>query len=82
MSPTESIASQFPGDEVPSGELWLADLDSRGSRALTSSAGYLSPVFLPGTKDILALQGTDAVRVPAGGGECRRQWKLARVRKG
>jgi hypothetical protein len=58
-----------PGDEVTSGELWLADLDSRSTRALTSSVGYRSPVFLPGSDDILALQGADVVRVPSRGGE-------------
>jgi hypothetical protein len=58
-----------PGDEVTSGELWLADLDSRSTRALTSGAGYRSPVFMPGTNDVLALQGTDVVRIPSRGGE-------------
>lgn len=56
-------------EEVTSGELWVADLNSRTARALTSSTGWRSPVFLPGTKDVLALRGTDVVRVPSAGGE-------------
>jgi Tol biopolymer transport system component len=58
-----------PGDEITSGELWLGDLDSKTTRALTSGAGYRSPVFLSGTKDVLALRGTDVMQVSSAGGE-------------
>jgi hypothetical protein len=58
-----------PGDEVTSGELWLGDLDAKTTRALTSSAGYRSPVFLSGTKDVLALRGSDVIRISSAGGD-------------
>jgi hypothetical protein len=57
-----------PGDEVVSGELWIADLDSKSTRAITPDAGYRSPVFMPGMKDVLALRGSDVLRVPSAGG--------------
>jgi hypothetical protein len=70
-----------PGDEVQSGQLWLADLDSGNTRALTSSAGYRSPVFLPGTNDLLALQGTDLVRIPSRGGESKKLYSVDAIVK-
>ena len=65
-----------PGDEVTSGELWLGDLDSKTTRALTSSTGYRSPVFLAGTKDVLALRGSDVMQVLSGGGEGKRLYSV------
>jgi len=56
-----------PGDEVISGELWLADLQVKSTRALASDAGYRSPIFWMGSKDILVLRGTEVVRVPSTG---------------
>jgi hypothetical protein len=70
-----------PGDEVTSGELWVADLNSRTTRALTSSAGWRSPVFLPGTNEVLALRGTDAVRVPFSGGEGKKLYSIDAIVK-
>ena len=70
-----------PGDEVTSGELWVADLNSRTTRALTSSAGWRSPVFLPGTKDVLALRGTDVVRLPSGSGEGKKLYSVDAIVK-
>jgi hypothetical protein len=70
-----------PGDEVTSGELWLGDLDSKGTRALASSAGYRSPVFLAGTKDVLAMRGNDVVQIPSGGGEGKTLYSLDDVIK-
>jgi hypothetical protein len=60
-----------PGDEVVSGQLWLADLNSQTTHALTSGDGYRSPIFLKGTKDVLAIRGSDVVQIPAFGGEGR-----------
>jgi hypothetical protein len=58
-----------PGDEVKSGQIWLADLDSKKQRSLTSDGRYRSPVFVPGSGNILALRGTDLVQIsPSGGG--------------
>jgi hypothetical protein len=70
-----------PEDEVTSGELWLGDLDSKVTRALTSNAGYRSPVFLAGTKDVLALRGKDVVQVPSGGREGKTLYTLEDVLK-
>jgi hypothetical protein len=70
-----------PGDEVTSGELWLVDLDSKSTRPLTSGGGYRSPVFMSGTDDVLALQGTDVVRIPSRGGEGKRLYSVNAIVK-
>lgn len=70
-----------PGDEVTTGELWLADLQARTTRALTPSAGYRSPIFLAGSGDVLALRGTDVVRVPNAGGEGKKLYSIDRILK-
>jgi len=70
-----------PGDEVTSGELWLVDLDSKSTRPLTSGAGYRSPVFISGTNDVLALQGTDVVRIPSRGGEGKKLYSVNAILK-
>jgi hypothetical protein len=57
-----------PGDEVVTGQLWIADLNSKSTRKLTSSGGYRSPVFVPGSSDVVALKGHDIVRVKASDG--------------
>src|ERR1700686_480803 len=58
-----------PGDGVDSGELWLADLQAKTKRQLTSSEGYRSPILLLGNKDVLALRGSEVIRMPTAGGE-------------
>jgi hypothetical protein len=70
-----------PGDEVNNGQLWVADLNSQTTRALTSGDGYRSPVFLTGTKEVLALRGSDVVQVPAVGGEGRKLYSVAGIVK-
>jgi hypothetical protein len=70
-----------PGDEVTSGELWLTDLQARTTRALTSSDGYRSPIFLAGNKDVLALRGTEVVRVPSAGGEGKKLYSVDGILK-
>lgn len=65
-----------PGDEVVAGQIWLASPDFGQPRQLTVKGGYRSPVFIPVTNDILALAGTDVVRVPHAGGNARRLFKL------
>jgi len=68
-------------NEITSGELWLANLDSKRTSALTSGAGYRSPVFLAGTKEVLALRGSDVMQVPAGGGEGKRLYAVTAISK-
>jgi hypothetical protein len=58
-----------PGDEVTSGQLWLADFQAKTTRQLTSSEDYRSPIFLAGNKDVLALRGSEVVRSPRAGGD-------------
>ncbi len=70
-----------PGDEVTSGGLWVADLRSGGTRALTSVGGYRSPVFLPGANDVLALRGSDVMQVPLAGGDGKKLYSVASVTK-
>jgi hypothetical protein len=52
-----------PGDEIERGQIWVADLAGGKTRKLTSSGGFRSPVFLPERNDVLALKGTNVVRV-------------------
>jgi hypothetical protein len=54
-----------PGDEVTTGQLWLAELDRGKTRATTAAAGYSSPIFIMGSRDILALKGTEIWLFPA-----------------
>jgi len=70
-----------PGDEVRSGDLWLANLDTGATRALTSGGGYRSPVFLAGTANILALRGNDVVEVPSAGGEAKKLYSSDSILK-
>ena len=70
-----------PGDEVVSGELWLADLQAKTTRALTSGGGYRSPTFLAGNKDVLALRGTEVVRVPIAGGADKKLYSVDGILK-
>lgn len=65
-----------PGDQVTSGQLWLADLQTKTTRALASSDGYHSPIFLAGTREILALHGTDVVQIQAVGGQGRKLYSV------
>ena len=65
-----------PGDEVTSGELWLADLQAKTTRVLASSEGYNSPIFLAGTREVLALRGTDVVQIPVVGGQGRKLYSV------
>ena len=51
-----------PGDEVTTGEVWLAELSSKKTRKLTPSGGYRSPIFLS-NGDVLVLRRTDVVRL-------------------
>ncbi len=69
-----------PGDEVTSGQLWLADLNSQTTHILTSGDGYCSPIFLRGTKDILALRGNDVMQVSAGS-EARKLYSVDGIMK-
>lgn len=68
-----------PGDEK-SGALWVADLGSHTTHAVTRGGGYHSPVFLPEGNDILALSGNDVVRTSSSG-EMKKLYSIAGVTK-
>jgi hypothetical protein len=57
-----------PHDEVASGQVWVADLQGKTTRALTSSEGYRSPIFLGGSKDVLAIRASEVIRLTSAGG--------------
>jgi len=70
-----------PGDEVVTGDVWLADLESKTTRALTILGGYRSPIFLSGSNDILALRGTDVMRIASGGGDGKKLYSVDGIAK-
>jgi hypothetical protein len=61
-------AQKGPSADI-SGQIWVADVETGSTRALTVSGGFRSPVFFAGSEDILALRGNDVVRIPSVGGE-------------
>jgi hypothetical protein len=69
------------GDEVESGQILLAEVGTGKTRSITDSAGYRSPVFVPGASEILALKGTEVVRLPAGGGQPKGLYKIPGISK-
>jgi hypothetical protein len=70
-----------PGDDLVKGQLWVVDLDSKHSRAATGSAGFRSPVFIPGSHDILALSGSDVWRIPAASSGAAKLYSVDAVTK-
>ena len=70
-----------PGDEVSSGELWLADLQAKTTRPLASGEGYRSPIFLEGNKDLLVLRGTEVMQVSIAGGEGKSLYSVQGILK-
>lgn len=63
---------QMRSEDVAPGNIWLADVDSGSSRALTADGGYLSPVFAPDGRTVVALRGGVVVAIPRSGGSPRR----------
>lgn len=58
-----------PGDELEAGDIWVASLIHKTDQRLTWNEGYRSPVFEPGDKTILAINGDNLVRLSVIGGE-------------
>jgi len=67
--------------ELRSGQLWVAELGSRSTRAITESAGYRSPIFLATSKDILALKESEIWRFPAGGSPGKKLYAISSITK-
>jgi hypothetical protein len=70
-----------PGDEVERGQIWIADSAGGKSRKLTNTGGFRSPVFIPGGNEILALKGTDVVRVSFADGKVTALFPITRLIK-
>ena len=56
-----------PADDAAVGNIWMASVDRRDARALTTDGGYRSPVFLPNGSTVLALRGSTIVRLGVSG---------------
>jgi hypothetical protein len=70
-----------PGDEVVSGEIWLAAAGFDRTQKLTATAGYRCPVFIPQSNDILALKAADVVRVARAGGKATKLYTINGITK-
>ena len=57
-----------PADNAAVGDIWIASVDRRSARALTTNGGYRSPIFVNDTPVVLALRGNSVVRLGAQGG--------------
>ena len=58
-----------PGDNAAAGDIWMASIDRRSARALTTDGGYRSPMFVNNAPVVLALRGNSVVRLGAQGGQ-------------
>lgn len=70
-----------PGDEVVTGDLWLLELESKTSRSVTATGGYRSPIFVNGSKGILALHGTDVILISLDAREERKLYSINGITK-
>ena len=68
-------------EQGASGEIWVADLGSQRTRELTADGEYRSPVFTPGRNTVLALKGTDIVRLRFSGGAPQRIYSIKGISK-
>ena len=57
-----------PADNAAVGDIWIASVDRRSVRALTTDGGYRSPIVVNDTPLVLALRGNSVVRLGAQGG--------------
>ena len=69
-----------PGDPQP-GDIWVASVQDRSPRALTTDGGYRSPIFAPTDAFIYALRNDAVVRIPAAGGAPASQGRAPNVVK-
>jgi len=61
--PADSGALKGSGDTLEAGEVWVVEVAGGKSRQLTRTADFRSPIFLPAGTDVLALRGSDVVRL-------------------
>jgi hypothetical protein len=69
-----------PGDDLKTGQIWVADVINETKRMLTTKGAYRSPVFMPASDDVIALQGTAVVRVSPSG-EVKKLYSIADITK-
>jgi hypothetical protein len=70
-----------PGDEAVAGELWVADLSTPVTHAVAAAGRYRSPVFVPGSNEILALSATDLLRFSLTSKEPKKLYTIEGVNK-
>jgi len=75
--PADSGALRGVDDPFEAGEVWVVEVAGGKSRQLTRTGEFRSPIFLPGGTDVLALRGSDVVRLSGPAGAPR---KLATVK--
>jgi hypothetical protein len=68
-------------DEMLAGQVWVADLASGERHKITSDGGYRSPLYFPDGNDILAVQGTYAVRISSNGKKPAKLFVIAGITK-
>jgi hypothetical protein len=67
---------------IEAGEIWMVDLKTLTPFQLTSGGNYRSPVFMPGDKYVLVLQGKYVVKVPLQKSKSpKKLYKLEKIRK-
>lgn len=65
------VPSQMRSEEVEPGSLWLVTVKSGAKRQVASGGDYLSPIFRPDGREILALRRGVVVAIPLSGGPPR-----------
>jgi hypothetical protein len=68
-------------NEIRTGQLWVAELGSKSSRAITESGGYRSPIFIASSKDILVLKEGEILRFSAGSSQGKRLYPANGITK-
>jgi hypothetical protein len=69
-------AQKGPSGDALKGQIWIADLKDNSVRALSAGGDYRSPVFISRSSDVLALRGTDVMRIPSAGGNGKKLFSV------
>jgi hypothetical protein len=70
-----------PAGDALKGQIWIADVKGNSMHALSVGADYRSPVFISESSDVLALRGSDVVRIPATGGDGKKLYSTDGILK-
>jgi hypothetical protein len=79
MAPGAGAATD-PDDEIDSGALWLANLNTLLATRITGP-GYHSPVFTPAADAVLAIKDDRIFRIPIAGGDLLEVYQLDNILK-